>query len=158
MNTDALLDIGPDLLQDLGGEQGDGSGTIPDLGVLSTGDIDQGPRGGVNNVEQSKEGRTVVYRTMRRRGLARSATPGMAVTMRPTRDGSLSPVVDDQLVHPPRSERRSDGLGHGETCRDVAQELGSPLRRVGSLCQGSMWKDLEMSAVRVLYLVLWCSD
>jgi hypothetical protein len=40
VNTDTLLDIRPDLLQDLGSQKGNRSGTISNLGVLGTSDID----------------------------------------------------------------------------------------------------------------------
>lgn len=60
MNSHTLLDVWSDLLQDLGGQENDGSGSVTNLGVLSTGNVDKSARSGVNNVEELEEGRSVV--------------------------------------------------------------------------------------------------
>jgi hypothetical protein len=138
VNTDTLLHIRPDLLQDLRSQESNRRGTVSDLSILSTSDIDQGPSGRMNDVEQSKQSSTVVYEARYTVIQLRDQQPvTRANTLLPcrlTRDGSLPPIVHNQFVHSPGSESGSDRLSHSETCRDVAQQLGSPLRRVGALC------------------------
>jgi hypothetical protein len=63
MNTDTLLNIRPHLLQDLSSQESDRGRTISDFGILGSSDIDQSPRGRVNDIEQTKKGSTVVYTT-----------------------------------------------------------------------------------------------
>jgi hypothetical protein len=53
--------------------------------------------------------------------------------VRRTGNRRLAPFVHDQLVHPPGSKRGRDCLRHGETRRDVGQELRSTLRSVRAL-------------------------
>lgn len=60
MDSDTLLDVWSDLLQDLGGQENDTGGSVTDLGVLGTGNVDKGARSRVNNVEELEEGGTVV--------------------------------------------------------------------------------------------------
>jgi hypothetical protein len=138
VNTDTLLHIRPDLLQDLRSQESNRRGTVSHLSILSTSDIDQGPSGRVNNVEQSKQSSTVVYES--RYAVTNceisdwSSGANILLPFGLTRDSSLSPIVHNQLVHSPGSESGSDRLSHSETCRDVAEQLGSSLRRVGALC------------------------
>lgn len=61
MNTNTLLNIRPHLLQDLSGQEGDRGRTVSYFGILSSSDIDQSPRGRVNDIEQTEKGSTVVY-------------------------------------------------------------------------------------------------
>jgi len=89
MRAHPLLDLPADLPQQLGRQQDDRRRAVADLGVLRPRNVHQRPRRRVDDVEQLEDGRAVVG------------------------DGRVAAVVDDQLVHPARAERRRHRLGDG---------------------------------------------
>lgn len=93
--ADTLFDIAPDLFQQLSSKQNHARRSISDLSILGTCDVDQGPGGGVNDVEKLEDGGTVVCNL------------------------SLAAVVDDKLVHTPWTESASECLCNGKACGDV---------------------------------------
>jgi hypothetical protein len=60
VNTHTFLNIRPHLLQDLSRQKSDGGSTISNFGILCSSDINQGPGGGMNDIEQTKKGSTIV--------------------------------------------------------------------------------------------------
>jgi hypothetical protein len=46
----------------------------------------------------------------------------------------VAALVDNELVHTARAEGGRNRLRDGETGRNVGQQLGRALRRVGALC------------------------
>jgi hypothetical protein len=89
VNSDALLDEWPDLLEDLGSaaisigqlllarnsQKDHRGGAVTDLGVLRAGNVHQSAGGRVNNVEELEQGSTVVWPCQQR------ATPGDSLEM-----------------------------------------------------------------------------
>lgn len=60
MNSDTLLNVWSDLLQDLGSKEHDTGRSVTDLGILSTSNIDKSARSRVNNIEELEQGGTVI--------------------------------------------------------------------------------------------------
>ena len=75
LRGDAVFDVSSDFLEELRSEQSDRGCAITDFGILGTRDIDEGLAGGVDDVEESEDRRTIVG------------------------DGDVTLCVDDQLVH-----------------------------------------------------------
>lgn len=50
--TDSLLNVVLDLLKDLSGEDDDRGGTVSNLSILRSGNVDEDSGGGVNDVEE----------------------------------------------------------------------------------------------------------
>lgn len=86
MRTNALLDIIPDLLQELSSKQNYTRRSIPNLSILSACDIDQSPGSGMHDVEEFENGRTIVG------------------------DLSFAAVVDNELVHTSWTKSACKGL------------------------------------------------
>lgn len=66
------------------------------LGILRFGNVDENLRSRVNNVEKLHDSSTII------------------------RNGSVSPLIMDQLVHTPWSKGGSHDIGHSHTSINVA--------------------------------------
>ena len=97
--ADTLLYEPSDLLEHLSREKYDAGGTIPDFSVLCTSDVDEALGGRVNDLEEFEDGGAVVC------------------------DLSFTTLVDDELVHPSRTQSGSQGVCDGETGGDVGEQL-----------------------------------
>jgi hypothetical protein len=81
------------------------------LGVLRFGNVDECATSGVDNVQKLHDGCAVVG------------------------DGRIALVVNNELVHTARTERRAHGIHNGLASVDVADQLGLALRRIRALLQ-----------------------
>jgi len=90
VRANTLLDVTPDLLEQLGSKENHTRRSISDLGVLGTGDIDQGFGSGVDDFKEFENGSTIV------------GNLGFAA------------VVDNKLVHTPWTESAGEGLRDGK--------------------------------------------
>ena len=100
---DGGVDVGVDqvggLLEELAGEDDAGGGSVPDLGILGLGDLDEHLGSGVLDVHLLQDGHTVVG------------------------DDDVADGVDEHLVHSPGAEAAPDCVGDGPGGGDVV-ELG----------------------------------
>ena len=98
---DCGVDVGVDqvggLLEELAGEDDAGCGTVPDLGVLGLGDLDEHLGGGVLHVHLFQDCHTVVG------------------------DDDVADGVDEHLVHSPGAEAALDSAGDGHGGGDVVE-------------------------------------
>lgn len=88
------------------------------LGVLGTGNVDEGPRSWMHNLKQLEDSSSII------------------------RNSSLPIGINNQLVHPTRPKGRTDRIDYGLAGGDVGEELPSALTGISTLSKNYYLRSL----------------
>jgi hypothetical protein len=128
LRADPLFHVLLDLLENLAGQDNHRGGSIPHLGVLGTGNIDEDAGSGVNNVEQlCLRVRTTCSKPKDRGDRRSHLHDGRAVVG----NGLLAILVHHQQVSTVGTECRFDGRLNRQTHINIRDDLTLSLRGIG---------------------------